>query len=241
MIFKTLFFTACVLAAGAAAAQQTSIKLRTTPPIAKNVEAYPRLVSGAPPAVIAKINKALQHGEALLRAARKACVKDGHGHADWSRKLSVTMAGPGFLSLVARDDYDCGGAHPNVGALALAYDLQTGKPVDLVKLLPGLKLTGGLDDAADGSKIGTIASAELTALYKKAPKPGLDPECAGALDNQDLIFIAWPDSKARGLVIEPENLPHVVAACGVDVTLDIDALKAAQAAPELVDALAAGK
>ncbi|MCI4679595.1 hypothetical protein K9U39_07190 [Rhodoblastus acidophilus] len=147
------------------------------------------------------------------------------------------MAGPGFLSLVARDDYFCGGAHPDGGALALVFDLRAGRSVDLVKLLPGLNLKGGLDTAADGARVGTIASAELSALYRKAPKRGLDPECKGALDGQDQTFIAWPDAQSGGLVIEPENLPHVIAACGADVTLDTDALKAAQAAPELSQAL----
>ena len=127
--------------------------------------------------------------------------------------------------------------HPNVGALALVYDLKTGTPVDLVKLLPGLKLKGALDTAADGSKIGTIASPALAALYRKAPKPGLDEECKGAIADQDLIFIAWPDSKAKGIVIEPENFPHVIAACAEDVTLDGEALKSAGAPAELLQAL----
>jgi hypothetical protein len=150
------------------------------------------------------------------------------------------MAGPGVLSLVARDDYYCpGAAHPDSGALALVYDLGTGRPVDLVNLLPGLKLASALDTASDGSKIGTIASKELTALYRKAAKPDLEADCKAVLDDQDLTFIAWPDAKAKGLVIEPAGLIHAIAACGVAVTLDVETLKASGASPEFLGALAA--
>jgi hypothetical protein len=225
-----------------AAAAEDAVKLRPMPAIAKDVEAFPRIVAGAPPVVMDKINKALTGDESRLRAARKDCFQNGDGKSrgDWSRKLAITMAGPFALSLVARDAYTFpGAAHPDGGALALVYDLGTGRPVDLVKLLPGLKLAGALDTASDGSKIGTIASKELTALYRKAPKPDLDADCKGVLDDQDLTFIAWPDAKARGLVIEPVGLVHAIAACGAAVTLDAETLEASGAAPEFLGALAA--
>jgi hypothetical protein len=224
-----------------AAAAEDAVKLRPMPAIAKDVEAFPRIVAGAPPAIMDKINTALTGDESRLRAARNDCFHNGgKSRGDWSRKIAITMAGPFALSLVARDDYSCpGAAHPDTGALALVYDLTTGRPVDLVKLLPGLKLAGALDTASDGSKIGTIASKELTALYKKAAKPDLDAECKGVLDDQDLSFIAWPDAKAKGLVIEPAGLSHAIAACGVAVTLDEETLKARGAAPEFLAALAA--
>jgi hypothetical protein len=244
MKIKHLLFALNLLGLGAgvvnrAAASEDAVKLRAMPPIAKDVAAFPRMAAGAPPEVREKINTALDRDESRLRAARQECLHNGEGKkGDWSRKIVITMAGPGFLSLVARDDYYCpGAAYPDGGALALVYDLGTGRPIDLVKLLPVLKLAGALDTASDGSKIGTIASKELTALYKKAAKPDLDPDCKGVLDDQDLTFIAWPDAKAKGLVIEPVGLIHAIAACGVAVTLDGETLKATGAAPEFLGAL----
>ncbi len=227
---------AVVFAAPAVAAED-ALKLRAMPAIAKDVAAFPRVEAGAPAPILARINKALDHLDAALVASLKECRLQAGKNADWSRGLSVAMAGPDYLSLVARDNYDCGGAHPNVGTLALVYDLKTGTPVDLVKLLPGLKLKGALDTAADGSKIGTIASPDLTALYRKKVK--LEADCKNAMEGQDLIFIAWPDAKEKGLVIEPENLPHVIAACGEDVTLSGETLKEAGAPPEFLQALGA--
>lgn len=223
----------------APASARASVELTPRPPIARDVAAFPRLKTGAPAEVVSRVNKALEADEARLRETRKECLAQAEGHGDWSRTVAVTMAGPDFLSLVARDQYFCGGAHPDGGALALVFDLRAGRPVDLVKLLPGLKLKGGLDTSADGAHVGTIASPELTALYRKAIEPNLDAACKDALKGQDLIFIAWPDAKAGGLVIEPENLPHVIAACGDDATLGAETLKAAQAAPEFLAALRA--
>ncbi|MGO8739538.1 hypothetical protein [Rhodoblastus sp.] len=240
---KTQVFRAALALAGAfvlaPAIAQDAVQLAPRPPVAKDVDAFPRLKAGAPAEVMARIDKALDADEARLRASRKDCLAQAEGHGDWSRTVEVTMAGPGFLSYVARDQYFCGGAHPDFGALALVFDLRAGRPVDLVKLLPGLHLKGALDSSADGAQIGTIASPELTALYRKLTAPGLDADCKSALDNENLIFIAWPDAKAGGLVIEPENLPHVIAACGDDATLDAATLEAAQAAPELLEALRA--
>jgi hypothetical protein len=233
--FGLLVLSAMIIAQSACAAD--AVKLRRMPALAKNVDAFPRVETGAPAAVVARINKALDSGESRLRDSLKQCREQAGKQGDWSRGVTVAMAGPGYLSLVARDNYDCGGAHPNVGTLALVYDLTTGTPVDLVKLLPGLKLQGARDSAADGSKVGTVASAELTALYKKSVK--LDADCKSALDGQDLVFIAWPDAKEKGLVIEPENLPHVIAACGDDVTLSGETLKATGAPLELLQALGA--
>jgi hypothetical protein len=235
-IFRAALFFAGAFNMTPGAAQQ-AVQLAPRPPIAKDVAAFPRLQSGAPADVISRVNKALDADESRLRETRKECLAQAEGHGDWSRTIAVTMAGPDFLGLVARDQYFCGGAHPDGGALALVFDLRAGRPVDLVKLLPGLKLKGGLDASADGAHVGTIASPELTALYRKAIEPHLDAECKDALIGQDLIFIAWPDAKAGGLVVEPENLPHVIAACGEGATIDAETLKAAQAAPQLVEAL----
>ena len=209
------------------------------PPLAQGVDAFPRLEAGATAAVTAKINMALDKDEAQMRAALQQCFADAEGNGDWSRTVTVTMAGPYFLSLVARDSYSCGGPHPADGAFALVFSLKTGAPVNLAELLPGLKLKAVYDTAADGSKIQTITSPELKALYLRLRSKDPGTSCNEELESGYLLFIAWPESKSGNLILEPEDLPQAVAACGNDVALGIDILKSVQAAPVLLEALSA--
>lgn len=226
----------------AAVAQRGTVALASQPAPWKGVDAFPKILAGAPPEAMLRINKSLEAANVRVRKSVKQCVADGAGHADWTRTVSVAMKGPRYLSLVARDEIFCGGAHPDNGVLSLVFELDTGALVDLQKLLPGLATTAALDSATDGSKIGTIASEKLSALYREgAKRDGPDPDCVNALKESDLAFIAWPDAGEGGLVIAPTTLPHVVAACGPDVTLSPATLKDAGADPALLEALAAAR
>ena len=95
----------------------------------------------------------------------------GRKRADWSRKVSVTMQGPRYVSFVASDDYYCGGAYPDTSTVALVFDLNTGGSVDWTKLLPELAQRTGADTAGDGSTtLGTVSSDRLSDLYKDLAK-----------------------------------------------------------------------
>lgn len=238
-------FAAPVFAAPDVAAPvlaEGSAKIAPRPALSKGVEAFPRIEGGASPEAIARIDKSLDGADRRVRQAARECLAQAGGQGDWARRVSVAMAGPRFLSLVARDDYFCGGAYPDASVLALVYDLDTGGLVDLQKLAPGLATKTALDTAGDGSKIGTIASEKLSSLYREgAGRDAPDPDCASVLKDADLAFIAWPDAKKGGLVVSTTSLPHVVRACGPEVTIAPESLKAAGADPALLKALAAAR
>ncbi len=225
-------------AAPASAAAPKSVKIARRPALSKGVGAFPRIVGGAAPEAMARINKSLDGADRRARQGVKECLSQAAGQGDYARSVSVVMAGPRYLSLVARENYFCGGAYPDSDVLALVYDLDTGGLVDLKKLVGALATKTALDSAEDGSRIGTIASDKLSSLYREGEKrENGDAECVDFLKDADLAFIAWPDAKAGGLVVSPTTLPHVVRACGDDVTIKPDALKASGADPALLDAL----
>ena len=77
------------------------------------------------------INTALQRLDRPAARAAHECRTEGPPSSGYrSRAVSVTMAGPRFLSIVIVDDAFCGGAHPETATLSLVYDLRTGRPVD---------------------------------------------------------------------------------------------------------------
>jgi hypothetical protein len=119
-----------------AGADAGSVTLKPSPPLMKDADALPRLLSGTPPAVIKTINATLAQVDAqALRDARDCLRIKG---SDCGRGVSTTMQGPAFLSLVANQSFSCAGAaHPDSETQALVYDLTTGKFVDWEKLLPG--------------------------------------------------------------------------------------------------------
>lgn len=232
MLAKTRVLICLVMLLTASAGQARaandsgSIQLRKLPPVTGNVAAFPRLVAGAEPAIVERINKMLARSDGLVRSATKDCLRAGRKHADWSRKVSVTMQGPRYVSFVASDDYFCAGAYPDTSTVALVFDLNTGTLVDWAKLLPELAQGTGTDKAGDGSTLGTVSSEKFTDLYRNAAKHGGDdPECVDALKETELNFILWPDAKQDGLAVQPVGLPHVIAACGSTRPIPLETLR----------------
>jgi hypothetical protein len=159
--------------------------------------------------------------------------------AGWQRSVTVAMIGPFYLSLVASDQWDCGGAYPDAASFALEYDLRTGSPLNWARLLPkALVGTASLDTAGDGTRIGVAASAALTKLYLTLAKP--DADCASALREADLQFMLWPDAARDGVAMQPSGLPHAIAACGDDAVIPLATLRTLGAEPGLVSAIEAG-
>ncbi|HEY8008141.1 MAG TPA: hypothetical protein VIE66_15385 [Methylocella sp.] len=235
------FVLLAVLASQALAASDSSpIRLKKLPPVMRDVAAFPRLASGAEPPSIARINKALTQADRRVRKAARDCLQAGRKHAHWTRKISVPMQGPRYVSLIATDDYFCGGAHPDSSTVALVFDLDTGTLADWAELLPNLAQHTGTDTAGDGSTLGTIASQKLADLYKDMAKhSGSDPACADALKDTELNFILWPDAKQDGLTVQPAGLPHVIASCGPAMTLPVKTLKTLDVNAGLLDAIEA--
>ena len=201
----------------------------------------PRIVAPSTPAT-ARINAALATLDRRWAGYARGCRASGKDN-EATRTVDVTMTGPRFLSLVARDEEFCGGAHPDNSSLALVYDLESGRPVDLKRLLgPRLVTATRTGIVLDGSAIGVVRSPELSRLYLRAVRkaPDYDPawwdQCADALSDPGLEFVLWLDAKTKGLGAEPQ-LVHVVAPCAEDVTIPAADLRQAGADAELLAAL----
>ena len=80
-----------------ASAADLVVELKASPPLEKNVAAFPRIVAPADPAQ-RRINEALNGRDAQVQIAARSCAGGG-----WSRVISVAMRGPGYLALVAQD------------------------------------------------------------------------------------------------------------------------------------------
>ena len=228
-----------------------AVEVITSPPLWKDVNAFPR-VAGEDP-VVRRINATLQKADDRLGRAVRGCAKTSRQPRDlagaWKRSVRVTTHGPNFLSLVADDVSFCGGAHPDSGTLALVFDLQTGQLVDWRTLLPAsLIQSTPLDEALDGGKIGLISSDKLAAtygmLYPTRPQNDISNEdwssCREAV-GEARAFLAWPAVKPNGLAVQPADLPHVVAACGVPVIVPTAMLRSLGVSQSLTDALDAAR
>jgi hypothetical protein len=239
-VFLYLVFLAALVSQARAANDASGVQLKKLPPVTANVAAFPRLAAGAQPAIIERINKALARGDGRVQKAATDCLREDRRHADWSRKVSVTMQGPRYVSFVASDEYFCGGAHPDSSTVALVFDLDTGTLADWAKLLPELVQHTGTDTAGDGSALGTIASEKLADLYRDTAKHGgSDPDCADALKDTELNFILWPDAKQNALAVQPAGLLHVIAACGPALPIPVETLRSLGVNVELLGAIEA--
>ena len=235
---RPIHFSLAVAVLGTCAlAADQPVRLKPSPALAAHLAAFPRIA--APPSDSAgqKINLALDRQDQEVKSAARQCPHNG-----WSRDVAVAMRGPHYLSLTAQDSWDCGGAHGDASRLVLVYDLATGSPVNWARLLSAALINStSLDTAGDGTKIGVIQSRALQDFYVKArssdPKDPLDPDCKDIVQDPELKFNLWPDAQAGGIQIEPEGLPHAVAACGDNVLIPSAALRKIGVQPALVDAI----
>ena len=198
-----------------------------------------------------KINAAVKRLDATVRKAVAQCLKDGGKDADWERGVAVTMRGPRFLSYMISDDASCGGLHPNTSIMSIVYDLDTGQPVDWIKFLPPALIgSQALAEGMDGTRMVTLSSPLLRALYLTQYRPRSDPEKKTAADDEECrdavasagdghpAMMAWLDADGDGLALQLD-LPHVMQACADTLVIPVEALRALGAAPALADAIAA--
>lgn len=203
------------------------VALQASPALAPGLAAFPRLVAAPAGSAAARINAALGRGDGRARKAAADCRAAGGKDGAWSRTVGVTMRGPHYLSLVAVDEWYCGGAHPDTGTTALVYDLDTGAPVNWRRLLPPALVEGtATDTAGDGTVLGKVLSAALRTRYvKAATAQSIDPDCTDVLADPGLGFLLWPDADADGLAVQPAGLPSAVAACGPPIVIPLAELR----------------
>jgi hypothetical protein len=147
------------------------------------------------------------------------------------------------VSLVAADDYFCGGAYPDTATAALTYDLATGAPVNWARLFP--KAVAGdaaTETVSDGTVVGTLASPALSALYRTKvvaqADPSLRQDCAGLFDAPVPVML-WLDAAIPAVRMQTPSFPHAVKVCADAVSLTLADLKRLGAAPRLTEALVA--
>jgi hypothetical protein len=209
------------------------VELKPSPPVAPHIAAFPRVVGGASTAASPRINRALKSTEQGL-----GCEDKG----DWNRAVVVTMRGPRYLSLLAQDDWYCGGAYPDTSTTAMVFDLHTGAPIDWQSLFrAGVIATATTGPGGGDSEPIRVSSAPLWVLYAKAVAAdgvSRDAECRKVLaDQSGTGLMLWPDAAADGLGIQPSDFPHVIKACGPPETLGISALRKLGASTVLLDAI----
>ncbi|WP_244507488.1 hypothetical protein [Methylobacterium phyllostachyos] len=237
-----------VLAFPACAADRLVV-LKAMPDLRSGIAAMPQIDAPADDAE-RRINAALRALDGKVRKADQACRTEGGAHSGWTRTIQTPMRGPRFVSFAITDDVFCGGAHPDVGTMSIVYDMTTGAPVDWTTLLPPA-LTGkvALAEGSDGTKMVTLASQRLHALYLRFYRPkaggskrdGDDSECRKAVaekmfDDSPPAMMAWLDAKAGGLAVQ-FDLAHVVQACADAVVIPNAVLRSEGASPILTDAI----
>jgi len=224
----------CQSTSAASASPQTvtgNIQLEPIKELRKDVQEWPLIVNPSTPAeqrvnaTLTRLNqvlaKAVRECDANLRDSMKGASAKAIADAvseDWSRKVHVTMTGPRFLSLVAADDTNCGGAHPNEDRMAMVFDMTTGAPVNWLALLP--KSAGAssfVDSVEDGSKMGALVLPALQAInLAKA-----SDECKEAFQDSQ-SFLIWPDAQHETLVAQAFDLPHAADACAIELGLTME-------------------
>ena len=200
--------------------------------VRKGVDLWPLIVNPVTPAEL-RVNKTHSLLNRRLGTALTGCdasaledmkqngkIPKGYNPAteDWSRKVQVTMVDPRFLSVVESEDYDCGGAHPDSGQMALVFDMTTGSPVNWVLQVP--KSAGAsayTDNTMDGSKMGALI---LPALRPMAVAAAVD-DCKEAFSDAQ-SFQIWLDAKRGTVVAQAFGLPHAGAECAQEINLTID-------------------
>ena len=167
------------------------IALTPSPPLSPNLTSFPRLVA-AGNNLAGRVNAALDAADArAIDAAHQCLAQGGSGHSDWSRSVVVTMRGPRYLSLVADDDWYCGGPHPDGDRIALVYDLSAGAPVDWARLLPAFLVDHPvIETAGDGTQRGLVSSKTLKRIYTAAANHQGPAECAGCSGEHEFEFHA---------------------------------------------------
>ena len=208
-----------------------SLQLTPVKELRKGVVAWPLIVNPGTPAetrvnaTLTKLNlvlaQSLRECDATLQDSLKGMPAKDKADAiaeDWSRKVRLTMAGPRFLSLVATDETDCGGAHPNSDGIAMVFDMTTGKPVNWLDMLPNAAQASAFADfVEDGSKVGALV---LPALQQINIALASD-DCKDAFPDPQ-SFLIWPDAQQGRLVARAFDLIHVTQGCAMEISLTIE-------------------
>jgi len=213
------------------------VRLQEARPVAPGIAAFPRIVARKGDTAATRIDRALEGADASVDGLASDC----NHYKGWKRSIDVPMRGPRYLSVIARDDWYCGGAYPDTATVALVYGLSTGKPPDWAALLPkdfavkaGPSPGGGVSDPV------LVASAKLWDLFAKTSEAPGDDECNKIRrdpEGLDSRLSVWPDARKGGIDLAATEFPHVVRACGLPVTIPMAELRKLGFEATLLDAI----
>lgn len=226
LVVLTLVPLAAKIAYGEKPPRPGTVRLEDVKQIRRGVDAWPLITLPKTPAT-ERINATLKQLNEQMKGNLRTCdanyrawaSSEGqylHGKSstsnDWIRSISVTMTGPGFLSLMATDDYIfCGGPHPNNDTAAMVFDLQTGDVVDWSKLIA----------ASAGAKVLRGSAAKEMVILPALRDLSVDTGEAACRDDFDSkqAYVLWPDAQEGAMMAVPSGLPHAAQACAARLTV----------------------
>lgn len=222
--------------APAISAQAATFEAR--PVVREGVQALPRLVGDTP--AIAAINADFDR----INADTAGC----EGPGEYTRFATQPMTGPGFVTVMLRDEYYCQGtAHPSFNVSAITYDLATGQRMDWVAAAPGLALTRSEygDQPMPATYVKPFQSTILAEWYGRKMMASADAESLGGCRDTyttemlaDQFFQLWLDAQTGGLTVVPE-FPHVSQACAESATMTQAEMRQFGVTPAIIDAVLA--
>jgi hypothetical protein len=144
---------------------------------------------------------------------------------DWTRKVTITMNGPRFVSMIADESQACEGAYPLNALIPIVFDMNTGERIDWKSLSPGgTGVFAGAEESPDGT---SSPGLFIPALMKLAVSRATG-DCREAMQHfdhlgqdSDLPFVVWPDAKRGLLMTKASGWPHVIQACEEKIGLTI--------------------
>lgn len=224
------------------------------PHFRKGVDAWPLIVSPQTPEV-KRVNAILAAMNRQTLASLRECDADSRNYqamsgrpksrvsvsGDWTRKVTITMNGPRFVSMIADETQVCTGAYPLNAFIPVVFDLKTGERIDWKLLSPaGTSIDAVAEQSPDGtSSPGLYISSLMEMAVSRA-----DGECKHAMQdfndvgrNSNLPFVVWPDARRGLLMTKASGLPHVAQACEEKIGLTIAEARKLRFSEELLDNL----
>jgi hypothetical protein len=216
--------------------------------------AFPRVVALADGSDPTRMNQTLALEHARMNIAALDCLSTGYGGFGWSddrspapvnslgdydlEEVRVTYLSPIVMSWNEAGSLYCVAPHPDNHSNSFNYDVRTGQPLDLTKVLSGWVIRGFGDPdvvptaseiAADPRSYHGIADASLIDWVRShaigtAPPASetsdpdqeeFEDECG--LDSMIGEFLAVRFEAGDKILFTLEGLPYVIFACGQDV------------------------
>lgn len=183
------------------------VRLRPIHQVGEDLDGWP-LIANPENDAERRINRTLDSYNVETRQALPQC-------REWNRKISVTMAGPRFLSLRASGSIFCGGLHPDPYDAALVFDLASGELLNGSTILEknaAIKSTPTKNIVHYPQSDKFVISAPvlddmLIAAANDNCKKSLQ-EIKRDPDLSPILYSVWPDAKMNDVVVKPVSLSY---------------------------------